>query len=365
MASIEPEVVACVNRYVAIWRDTGRIVKALPTKEDTAGLPFSTTLNQIVAAHCSGVARSLIAKIEKAKKRPVEKRNGALRAILRKTEFAINEIKVNLPLDQRVAWIEDGKGDQDYMVVIRFPRPDVGRNKFYLPIRKTKHMRDLETRGFSLKRTAIRLNRDGSVTLVFEKEVATNTGDSVVGIDLGRNKAITRCDGQTSDRLDGLLTKIDRKKHGSKAYERAKVELRNAVNHAAKTAIDWENTNTLHMERLKGMKNAKRWGNKNHHWRVGLLRDRILGWADEHGVRVVQVNPAYTSQTCSGCGHCDKGNRHGEVFHCQQCGLEMDADINAAINIRQRGASVSLLHQQRNQVRTERTHNMLGLPVLT
>ena len=214
-------------------------------------------------------------------------------------------------------------------------------------------VRDLELRGFVLKRAAIRLNRDGSIALLFEKEVEQKTGDH------------TRSDGQTSDRLDALLTKIDQKKRGSKGYERAKIELRHAVNHAAKTAIDWENIDSIIMEQLKGMKNKKRWGNKSHHWRIGLLKDRILSWADEHGVRVNQVNPAYTSQTCSSCGHCDKANRSGEQFHCQQCGLDMDADINAAINIRQRGASVSLLHKQRNQVRTEDTHDMLDLPALT
>ena len=362
MASIEPEVVACVNRYIKIWRETGRIVKAFPSKKDMAGLPFSATLNQIVAAHCSGVARSLIAKIEKAKKRPVDKRNAAQKAILRKIDFAINEIKVNLPLDNRVAWIEDADGIGDYMVALRFPHADVGRKKFYLPIKKTKHMRDLESRGFVLKRTAIRLNRDGSITLIYEKEAESKSGNIEIGIDLGRNKAITRSDGKASDRLDGLLTKINKKKRGSKAYERAKIELQHAVNHAAKTAIDWENIDSIIMEQLKGMKNKKRWGNKSHHWRIGLLKDRILSWADEHGVRVVQVNPAYTSQTCSSCGHCAKENRSGEQFHCQQCGLDMDADINAAINIRQRGASVSLLHKQRNLVR--QVHDMLCVPVL-
>lgn len=349
MLSIETEVVACVNKYIAIWRDTGRIVKPHPSKEDTVALPFSATLNQIIASHCSGMARSLIAKIEKAKRTPEAKRKRYQWEILRKTDFSINEINVNLNLDNRVAWIEDGTGSHDYMIAVRFPKSDIGRSKFYVPIHKTKHMRDLERRGFVLKRSAIRLNNDGSIALLYEKEVTAKSGDASVGIDLGRNKAITRSDGHASERLGHLLDKIDRKERGSVAYERTKEELRHAVNRAAKSAIDWGSIDALYMEQLKGMKTGNAWGNKSHHWRVGLLRNRILGWADEHGVRVKQVNPAYTSQICSGCGHCDKKNRSSERFLCLQCGLEIDADINAAININQRGASVSLLRKQQNQ----------------
>ena len=54
------------------------------------------------------------------------------------------------------------------------------------------------------------------------------------------------------------------------------------------------------------------------------------------GVRVVYVNPAYTSQTCSACGHCEKANRTSQSkFLCTSCGFSAHADVNAAVNIRQ------------------------------
>ena len=53
---------------------------------------------------------------------------------------------------------------------------------------------------------------------------------------------------------------------------------------------------------------------------------------------LITVNPAYTSQQCSHCGHVDKHNRESQaVFVCQSCGMHMNADVNAAINIRERG----------------------------
>ena len=53
---------------------------------------------------------------------------------------------------------------------------------------------------------------------------------------------------------------------------------------------------------------------------------------------LIIVNPAYTSQQCSHCGYVDKHNRESQaVFVCQVCGMHMNADVNAAINIRERG----------------------------
>ena len=54
--------------------------------------------------------------------------------------------------------------------------------------------------------------------------------------------------------------------------------------------------------------------------------------------RLIEVNPAYTSQTCSQCGHTDKENRKTQArFQCVNCGFVSNADTNAAINIRRLG----------------------------
>ncbi|TDW76691.1 transposase [Kribbella pratensis] len=50
--------------------------------------------------------------------------------------------------------------------------------------------------------------------------------------------------------------------------------------------------------------------------------------------RLQKVNPSYTSQTCSVCGHCAPENRESQaVFQCVACGHQTHADVNAAINI--------------------------------
>jgi transposase len=53
------------------------------------------------------------------------------------------------------------------------------------------------------------------------------------------------------------------------------------------------------------------------------------------GVPVAFVDPAYTSRTCSVCGHREKSNRKSQAeFQCKACGHEQHADVNAALNIR-------------------------------
>jgi len=57
------------------------------------------------------------------------------------------------------------------------------------------------------------------------------------------------------------------------------------------------------------------------------------------GVPLEAVDPAYTSQRCSGCGHIHRRNRPTrDRFRCTTCGLSLPADWNAAINIAQLGA---------------------------
>jgi putative transposase len=63
----------------------------------------------------------------------------------------------------------------------------------------------------------------------------------------------------------------------------------------------------------------------------GLLVRRL---EDKAPGRVEKVDPAYTSQTCSACGHRDPESRESQSrFRCRACGLTVNADVNAARNI--------------------------------
>ena len=83
-------------------------------------------------------------------------------------------------------------------------------------------------------------------------------------------------------------------------------------------------------------KNKKKKGFKNQikHWEKGIL-DKSIKWkALKKNIKITNINPAYTSQVCHICNNF--GTRNGENFSCQCCQTKMDADVNAAHNIRKR-----------------------------
>jgi transposase len=62
----------------------------------------------------------------------------------------------------------------------------------------------------------------------------------------------------------------------------------------------------------------------------GLLARRL---EDKAPGRVQKVNPAFTSQRCSACGHVDARSRESQArFACTSCGYAGNADVNAARN---------------------------------
>ncbi|WP_226899637.1 transposase [Nonomuraea phyllanthi] len=63
--------------------------------------------------------------------------------------------------------------------------------------------------------------------------------------------------------------------------------------------------------------------------------------AESAGRELIAVNPAGTSRTCAGCGHCAAENRVTQAeFVCTACGHTAHADVNAAINILRAGLAL-------------------------
>lgn len=79
-----------------------------------------------------------------------------------------------------------------------------------------------------------------------------------------------------------------------------------------------------------------------HSWAFAQLGQFLAYKAEAAGVAFVDVNPAYTSQTCSVCARVDKKARVNQATYActnNECGVSLNADHNAAINIARKGVS--------------------------
>jgi transposase len=66
------------------------------------------------------------------------------------------------------------------------------------------------------------------------------------------------------------------------------------------------------------------------------FKERLLYKASLTNKRVFVINEAYTTQTCSDCGHMYKPGC-SKVYNCSSCSHTMDRDVNAAKNILMKG----------------------------
>ena len=104
----------------------------------------------------------------------------------------------------------------------------------------------------------------------------------------------------------------------------------------SKTIVDYAKSHSraIALEKLEGVtaKGSKiRFYSERNQWAFAQLAGFIQYKARLAGVTVVEVDPAYTSQTCSCCGHIHKPN--GKLFSCPSCGHQDHRDSNAAFNI--------------------------------
>ncbi|WP_089649578.1 RNA-guided endonuclease InsQ/TnpB family protein [Halobacterium hubeiense] len=93
------------------------------------------------------------------------------------------------------------------------------------------------------------------------------------------------------------------------------------------TAIAFENLTHIR-ERISNASKFQQWAFRE-------LQRHVEYKAEEYGIDVDDVAPAYTSQRCSHgeCGFTHEDNRDGDNFECLKCGKELHADYNAARNI--------------------------------
>jgi len=66
-------------------------------------------------------------------------------------------------------------------------------------------------------------------------------------------------------------------------------------------------------------------------WRMFL--NQLKFKAEDAGKKLIEVNPAFTSQTCNRCGNRQKLKLSDRMYYCPCCSLSLNRDHNASLNI--------------------------------
>ena len=190
-----------------------------------------------------------------------------------------------------------------------------------------------------------------------DTEAVDNSTHPVVGIDVGINTLATCSDGSKYDnprplkryerQLRRAQRRLSKRTKGSKNWIRQKWKvarihyriacIRNDAHHKATTAIV-NKASAIGIETLKvtNMVKNKKLAKALSDSGLGGFLSKLKTKAETLGIPVTEASQFYaSSKTCSTCGYKKKDLTLSErTYHCSQCDLSIDRDVNAAINLR-------------------------------
>ena len=260
------------------------------------------------------------------------------------------------------------KGENDYFAVPQHIKID--RNRVYFP----KFSDGIYFKGSEEKLSEIKginqitITKDAgdyycSIIYDIDKELPEKkslTVENSVGIDLGLEKFATLSSGiaienpkhinKVEKRIKRLQKQLSRKQKHSKNYEKQKLKIQKKYVKLRNTREDFldkistaiaKQYDTIIMEDLDVQ------GMQRNHRIAGSITDvsfyafkQKLEWkAEKYGGNEVEIgrfDPS--SKLCSKCGNIKHNLKLSDrIYHCHICGLAMDRDYNASINIRKMG----------------------------
>ena len=179
-----------------------------------------------------------------------------------------------------------------------------------------------------------------------------------VGIDMGISKRLTLSNGETVEKreidrkkLIRLQRSVSRKKKGSnnrrkavfllaKEWQRLTERERNYLHRLTAMLVKMYGFIAVEELKTKNMLRNRHLAKSIQEQTWGKLMTLLNEKAESAGVKMVEVDPEGTSQECSACGATVKKDLSVRVHRCS-CGLVMDRDMNAAINILHRGITIA------------------------
>ncbi len=270
----------------------------------------------------------------------------------RKPTFA----NIPMHLDQKVAVIEENRKSKTFDKWIKLSTLDSGK-PVCLPLKNNPYAERLD--GELLKFCQIGFDGD-TLTVRLIKNLKDRKAEyqpkvEEIGIDLGLNPLFATDKGDLIGRnflhhlkkLDEKITKrmSSVQRRGLKPSQdrkyttlvgRLREFLKNEINRHLNRIVEIHKPKRIVVEKLdfRSPELSRRMNRLLSIFGKRYVNEKLNRLREMFGIEVVEVNPAYTSQTCSSCGYVDARNRKdANSFECKACGKKINAQVNGAVNI--------------------------------
>ncbi|MGA2800637.1 MAG: transposase [Candidatus Micrarchaeaceae archaeon] len=194
-----------------------------------------------------------------------------------------------------------------------------------------------------------------------EIEITKTEDTNPVGIDLGLDPFVAMSDCTSIDKPKFVNERkkklarwqkiVARRKKGSKRREKAKLSLQKEWQYLNNESSDFAHKlsnklvnsgyTSFAVEDLKIQNMVK-----NHNLAASIYHAswnkfiQLLSYkAESAGLKVIKVDPRNTTKQCSGCGNIQDMPLSERIYICNRCGLRIDRQLNASINILKKATS--------------------------
>lgn len=269
---------------------------------------------------------------------------------------------ISMALDEKVAMVAESDNNSLVGYWVKLSTLEA-RKPIMLPVAKNKYYEAIK----ATRANFIQLNkdRDGRVSVSFIKDVVSEKisfKTDRVSIDLGLTNLLTFNEGSMYGRtyFSSKLKEFDKKistlcarlqrnnirprksRRYRKLVDSLRAFLKNEIGRVMNKSFKRFLPKHIVVERLnfQSQRLSKRLNRLIGNFGKSIVRTKLNDFSEKYGTTIEEVNPAYTSQTCSSCDYVAKKNRRSQsVFICACCGLKLHADINAARCIDTRSSS--------------------------
>ena len=246
-------------------------------------------------------------------------------------------------------------------------------NKIYLPklkgIRITKHREIPEN--YKIKSVTVSKTPTNkyyvSILCEYEAEVLENVGTNYLGLDYAMNGLYVASDNRRGDyprfyrqlekKLHREQRKLSKMIKGSNNYRKQKYKVAKVHEKIANSRKDYLHKTSHQIANevdgvcvedlnMQAMSKSMHFGKSVHDNGYGLFLNMLSYKLERQGKKLIKIDKFYpSSKTCSCCGYIHKELKLSDrIYECPQCGMILDRDYNASINIKREGMRLMSIH---------------------